>query len=227
MSPWPRPSSIPSDILSHAAIWPPQIWAENWGLCPFGGGELGPHLTKRGQGRGLPARQVSSWSVQPFGHSARTSQTDRLTGQIDRTDRTDRQTYNGFTNGRRKIAQYMRDRFVTTEQWPSCPYIRLTCTRVVRGSIFFDPAQPNPPTHWSNPTHHERKKFDLRTNPIQPTTRFQAQLRYVPTETHGPTQPISTQPNPACRLTQPMDNCVLCPLRHTARYLPEVSLSDV
>jgi len=46
--------------------------------------ELGPHLTQCGQGRGLPARQVSSWSVQPFGHRARTSQT----GQTDwqRTD---------------------------------------------------------------------------------------------------------------------------------------------
>ena len=43
---------------------------------------LGPHPTQCGHGRGLPARQVSSWSVQPFGHSARTSQT----GQ-DRTDR--------------------------------------------------------------------------------------------------------------------------------------------
>jgi len=27
----PRPTSIPSDILIHAAIWPQQIWAENWG----------------------------------------------------------------------------------------------------------------------------------------------------------------------------------------------------
>jgi len=27
----PRPSSIPSDILIHAAIWPQQVWAENWG----------------------------------------------------------------------------------------------------------------------------------------------------------------------------------------------------
>jgi len=41
------------------------------------GGELDPHLTQCGQGRGLPACQVSFWSVQPFGHSARTSQTDR------------------------------------------------------------------------------------------------------------------------------------------------------
>jgi len=36
---WPglRPTSKPSDILIHPAIWPQQIWAENWGLCPFGG----------------------------------------------------------------------------------------------------------------------------------------------------------------------------------------------
>ena len=35
----PRPSSMPSDMLIDAAIWPQQIWAENWrGLCPFGGG---------------------------------------------------------------------------------------------------------------------------------------------------------------------------------------------
>jgi len=41
-SPGPRPSSIPTDILIHAAIWPQQIWAENWGgLCPFGGGVAG------------------------------------------------------------------------------------------------------------------------------------------------------------------------------------------
>jgi len=52
--------------------------------APLGEGELGHHLTQCGQGRGLPACQVSSWSVQPFGHSARTSQTDR-------TDRQDRQ----------------------------------------------------------------------------------------------------------------------------------------
>jgi len=30
-----------SDILIHAAIWPQQIWAENWGLCPFRGGGAG------------------------------------------------------------------------------------------------------------------------------------------------------------------------------------------
>jgi len=52
-----------------------------WGLCPFGGGELGFHLKQCGQGRGLPAYQVSSWSVQPFCHSARSH---RQTGRTDR-----------------------------------------------------------------------------------------------------------------------------------------------
>jgi len=23
--------------LIHPAVWPQQTWAENWGLCPFGG----------------------------------------------------------------------------------------------------------------------------------------------------------------------------------------------
>jgi len=47
----------------------------------------------KGQGRGLPgsACQVSSWSVQPIGHSARTSQTDRPTDR-----QTDRRTDNGL-----------------------------------------------------------------------------------------------------------------------------------
>jgi len=40
--------------------------AENWGLCPFGGGDLGHHRTQCGNGRGLPARQILSGSVQPL-----------------------------------------------------------------------------------------------------------------------------------------------------------------
>jgi len=37
-----RPTFLPSGILTHSAIWPQQIWAENWwGLCPFGGGGAG------------------------------------------------------------------------------------------------------------------------------------------------------------------------------------------
>ena len=29
---------LPSDILIYRAVWPQQTWAENSGLCPFGGG---------------------------------------------------------------------------------------------------------------------------------------------------------------------------------------------
>ena len=53
------------------------------GAVPLLGGELDPHLTQCGLGRGLPPCQVSFWSIQPFGHSTLTSQTDRtdMTGQ--------------------------------------------------------------------------------------------------------------------------------------------------
>ena len=60
--------------------------------APLGEGELGPNKAQCGQRRGLPACQVSSSSIQPFGHNTPTSQTDRQgrqdrqTGQIDRTD---------------------------------------------------------------------------------------------------------------------------------------------
>ena len=40
-----RPMSLPSGILIHPAIWPQQIWAENWELCTFVEGKLGPHST--------------------------------------------------------------------------------------------------------------------------------------------------------------------------------------
>jgi len=83
MSSWPRPTSVPSGILIHPAVWPQRAWAENWGLCPLFGGKLGPHLTQCGRGRGLSPCQVSSRSIQPFRHSTPTSQTDRTgrTGQ--------------------------------------------------------------------------------------------------------------------------------------------------
>jgi len=61
--PWLRPTSIPSDILIHPAIWPQQTWAENWRV------ELGLHLAQCGLGRGPPPYQVVPWSIQPFGHS--------------------------------------------------------------------------------------------------------------------------------------------------------------
>jgi len=43
-SPGLRPTSVPSGILMHPAVWPQRTWAENWGGCaPLGEGELGPH----------------------------------------------------------------------------------------------------------------------------------------------------------------------------------------
>ena len=35
MSPGSRPTSVPSGVLIHPAVWPQHTWAENWGLCPF------------------------------------------------------------------------------------------------------------------------------------------------------------------------------------------------
>jgi len=37
MLPGPRPTSAPSGIFIHPAVWSQQTWAENWALCPFGG----------------------------------------------------------------------------------------------------------------------------------------------------------------------------------------------
>jgi len=67
--PGPRHTSIPSGILIHSAVWPQQTWAENEELCPFWGGELGPHLAQCGLGQGLPPYQLASWSIQLFGHN--------------------------------------------------------------------------------------------------------------------------------------------------------------
>jgi len=36
-----RPTFLQSGVFIHRAIWPQQTWAENWGLCPFRGGEPG------------------------------------------------------------------------------------------------------------------------------------------------------------------------------------------
>ena len=81
MSPGLRSTSVASGILIHPAIWPQRRLAKNWEVPILGNGrELGPHVTQCCRGRGLPRCQVSSWSIQPFGHSAPMSQT----GQTDR-----------------------------------------------------------------------------------------------------------------------------------------------
>jgi len=43
-SPELRPTSIPSGILMHPAVWLQYTWAENWGLRPLLGRGLRPHL---------------------------------------------------------------------------------------------------------------------------------------------------------------------------------------
>ena len=80
MWPGPRSTYLPSGILIHPAVWPQQTWTENWGLCPLGGAGS-PSITMC-PCRGLPPCQVPSWSIQPFGHNTRMSQT----WQTDRQD---------------------------------------------------------------------------------------------------------------------------------------------
>ena len=42
----PRPTSIPSGIFVHPAVWPQWTWAKNWGLCPLGEGTWVPINTR-------------------------------------------------------------------------------------------------------------------------------------------------------------------------------------
>jgi len=80
---WPglRPTSVPSAILIHAAIWPQHIWAENWGLRPpLGEGELGLHLTQCGQAE---AYLHAKFHLDPSNRLATIRQ--RYTGQTGET----------------------------------------------------------------------------------------------------------------------------------------------
>ena len=86
-SPGLRPTSMPSAILIHPAVWPQQTWAENWGgglrsLAPrksfdilalyksdyyyyyyLGRGELGPHLTQCRLGLWAEAYLRTKWHL--------------------------------------------------------------------------------------------------------------------------------------------------------------------
>ena len=91
------------------------------GLCPFGKGQLGPHLTQGGWGRGLPPCQVSSWSIQPFGHNTTMSQTNRTTYRT--TIREHR--VNRFTNGHPEVINinsisYKLECVPIPNWWPPC-----------------------------------------------------------------------------------------------------------
>ena len=80
-----RPTSIPSGILIHAAIWPQQIWAQNW--CS---------VLLSGRGSGFPSNTM--WpgprptSVPNFIHLDPSNRLDTVHQRHRQTDRTDRQT---------------------------------------------------------------------------------------------------------------------------------------
>ena len=76
-----RPTFLPSGILIYRAIWPQQIWDENFeGAVPFGERELGPARAE--------AYQHAKFHLDPSNRLA-------TIHQRHRQDRTDRQTDNG------------------------------------------------------------------------------------------------------------------------------------
>ena len=78
MSPGPMPTSIPSGILIHPAVWRQRTWAKNWGVAvPLLDGELGPHLTQCGHGRGLPC---ANFHLDPSSCLTRTDMGRKLEG---------------------------------------------------------------------------------------------------------------------------------------------------
>ena len=82
-SPGPRPSSIPSDILIHAAIWSQHIWAENWGrLCPFRGGRAGSPSNTTWPGL-RPTCMPSLILIHPTVWPQYSNVTDRQTNKTD------------------------------------------------------------------------------------------------------------------------------------------------
>jgi len=83
---WPRPTSLPSSILIHPAIWPQQIWAENWGdgLCHLRG-KLGPPMWPGPRPTSVPSCILIHPTVWP-----------QYINVTDSTDRQDRHTV--YTN---------------------------------------------------------------------------------------------------------------------------------
>jgi len=63
-----RPISIPSGILIHPAIWPQQIWAENWGAPPpLGEGELGARIIGQNCVRSTAVRRAMEFRLWRLG----------------------------------------------------------------------------------------------------------------------------------------------------------------
>ena len=86
-----RPTSSPSDILIHPALWPQWTWAENWGIVPpffWGGGAGSPSNTMWPGPTPIFHAKFHFWFIQPFRHNTPMLQThistERQTGQTDR-----------------------------------------------------------------------------------------------------------------------------------------------
>jgi len=73
-----RPTFLPHGILIHQAIWPQQLWAENWGQAvPLWGRGAGSPSNTIWPGPRPTSCQVSSRSIRLFGQNTPTLQTDR------------------------------------------------------------------------------------------------------------------------------------------------------
>jgi len=100
MSPGPRPTSVPSGILIHSAVWPEQTWTENWGLCPLWGGRASLTSNTTWPGRtptSIPSGIVIHPTVWPqyTNVTTQTVQTDR-----QRSDRIRRTVFTARRNAR-------------------------------------------------------------------------------------------------------------------------------
>jgi len=76
------PTSVPNGILIHAAIWPQQICAENWGLYPFGRGAGSPSNTM------CPGPRPTCMPSFSLIHSTVWPQYTNVTNRTGQTDRT-------------------------------------------------------------------------------------------------------------------------------------------
>jgi len=77
MSPGPRPTSVPSGILIHPAVWLQQTWAENWGLYPLFGGSW---VSMQHNVAWTKAYLHTKWHLDPLSCLAPTDMSRKLEG---------------------------------------------------------------------------------------------------------------------------------------------------
>jgi len=151
MWPGPRPTSIPSSILIHQAVWIQQTWVENWGLRPFLSGAGSPSNTKLLGPRptSIPSGILFHPAVWPqctnVTDKQRDRQTDRQTGQRSRSvGRTVSQT---VAKKRTVVTQMHKDATIggiggsgPPKIWTDHPNFlrscRLQCTKLGIPSVF-------------------------------------------------------------------------------------------